>query len=195
MFENRIACGMAEIVVDALEAIEIDEQAGKFRLSRIGMQYLLVQHGFKTLAVQKPGQVVGNGLEAVALFRLTKLGDVRHHAQYICAGLLDAGLQRLFGNQHIHRTPIGADEADGELSRVGFIGMVGWAVLMALAETFAIFRMEEGFKGAAKGILTTIAGCLHPIIAHRCDTIFGGRVKTAWPGCGCRFPSCADGRA
>jgi hypothetical protein len=65
-----VAGGMAEIVVDPLEAVEIDEEAGEFLAGRVGLGDLAVEHGFEALAIEEAGQVVGDGLAVVAVLGL-----------------------------------------------------------------------------------------------------------------------------
>lgn len=72
---------MAEIVVDGLEPIEVDEQASQFAAVPVRIANLQVEDRLKTLAIEKAGQMVGNGLLAVALFRLAQLGHISHDAE------------------------------------------------------------------------------------------------------------------
>ncbi|MNE04956.1 hypothetical protein D3C80_975040 [compost metagenome] len=113
LLENRITCRMAKIVVDGLEAIEIDEQAGQFAAVPVRFADLQVEDRLETLTVEEAGQVVGNGLLAVAFFRLAQFGHIRHDAE---AGALMqgiAGIERLFEDKRIHHAAIHAMKADG----------------------------------------------------------------------------------
>ncbi len=72
---------MAQIVVDPLEAVEIDEEAGEFLACGVRFGDLVVEGGFEALAIQQAGQVVGDRLAVVAVLGRLQLRDVRHDRQ------------------------------------------------------------------------------------------------------------------
>ncbi|MNL67976.1 hypothetical protein D3C87_1926270 [compost metagenome] len=78
MAQNLVAGGMAEIVVDPLEAVEVDEQAADLDPGGIGSHDGFVERCLEALAVEKAGQVVGDRLGVVAAFGLLERGDVGH---------------------------------------------------------------------------------------------------------------------
>ncbi|MNT27801.1 hypothetical protein D3C72_1634450 [compost metagenome] len=76
--QNLVAGGMAEIVVDPLEAVEVDEQAAQLDAAGVGGDDRLVESGLEALAVEKAGQVIGDRLGVIAAFGLLERGDVGH---------------------------------------------------------------------------------------------------------------------
>lgn len=79
--QNTIARGVAMVVVDRLETVEIDEEAGDRGADLVGLVDLLIEDRLEPLAVQETRQVVGDGLMVVADFRLFEFCDVGHDAE------------------------------------------------------------------------------------------------------------------
>ena len=139
--QNRITGGMAQCVVDGLEAVEVDEQAGKFGFFAVRGLDGVGQRDFKALTIQETRQVIGDGLLAIALLGLAQFRNVHHHVQRR-GGATAGGGQNGPGDEHIHGVPIRADKARGNIAR--------------LSRAFSASVGKTGTKQGAVGFLQKV---------------------------------------
>ncbi|MGX1260588.1 hypothetical protein AB7M37_005148 [Sinorhizobium fredii] len=149
---------MAEIVVDRLEAVEVDEQAGELSAVRGRLPDRRVERHFEAGAVEEPCQVIGDRLHMVALFRRLQFRDVGHDGQR--QGF--TRFQRLhLLDQHVDQAAVGAAELHRDGGGFDILGGLPLAVLVGGTRR----RIEKIGKVAAENSLAVVAGGEQPIVA------------------------------
>ncbi len=123
---------------------------------------LAVEHGFKTLAVEKPGQVISDCLAMVAVLGGLELGHIGHDRQGEAIVSARAGFR--FHDKDVHSAAVQADELDG--NRHAALGPAALDELVA-----GVCRDEIGEVAADDGG-AIIAGGKQPIIADGGNAVF-----------------------
>ncbi|MBB4488542.1 hypothetical protein GGE40_000322 [Agrobacterium tumefaciens] len=168
LFENSVACGMAKIVVDRLEPVEVDEEAGEFAAVAVRIADLQIENGLEALTVEEAGQMVGNGLLAIALFRLAQFGHVGHGAEACALMRRIAGIKGLFEDECVHDAAIHAMETHGDAA----MRSIGQGVRrLALLKQKPVVGVDEIGKIQPEYPSAVVARRLHPIVTDGGDAV------------------------
>ncbi len=94
--DQQVADRLAEIVVDVLELVEIEDDDRQPWRDLDGRQQVLVERGLEPQAVGQPGQGIGNALLFEPLAQAAQLGDLGREAEhaYRLAGQVEQDLAR-----------------------------------------------------------------------------------------------------
>ena len=160
--QNRVAHRMAEIVINGLEPVQIDEQAGQLASVPVRFTDLQVEDRLKTLTVEEAGQMVGNGLLAIAFFRLAQFGHVSHDAEACALLCRVAGIEGFFEDERIHDAATHAMKADGDADMRSLGRLLR---RLAFLEQGTVIRVDKIGEVEAEYPGAVITRRLHPIIA------------------------------
>ncbi|MCY1301299.1 hypothetical protein D9M70_509020 [compost metagenome] len=153
-----VAGRVAEIVVDPLEAVEIDEQAAKLHAAFVGLPDRVIECPFEPLAVEQAGEVVGDRLGVVAAFRLLQRRDIGHDGERQAAF---TGRLRLL-DQHRHQLAIRLAERNGDLPDL----MVADRDRFGMAAIgFVPVLIDEIDEVAADDVVPIVTGRQQPVVA------------------------------